>query len=93
MGKGFSGPAIINHLLAYGTKAVGTVMPNREELPKQAFAAKLKKGKINCTTQKSLHSYKWRDVSEVYTLSTAHGDQMSEVQSSRPSTTRKSSLF
>jgi hypothetical protein len=37
MDRGFSSPTIFHHL-----KAVGTVIPNRKELLKQAFAAKLK---------------------------------------------------
>jgi hypothetical protein len=41
----FSNPGIFDHLWGCRTKAVGTVMPNRKEMPKQAFSGKLKKGK------------------------------------------------
>jgi hypothetical protein len=44
MDRWFSSPKLFKHLLIYKMKAVGTVMPNREELPKDTFLAKLKKG-------------------------------------------------
>jgi hypothetical protein len=42
-------PKIFDHLWASKTKAVGTVMLNRKEMPKLVFSVKLKKGeKISC---------------------------------------------
>jgi hypothetical protein len=46
MDRWFSSPKIVDHLWACKTKAVGTVMSNRKEMPKQAFCVKLKKGEI-----------------------------------------------
>jgi len=49
MHRWFSSPKIFDHLWGYKTKAVGTVMSNRKEMPKQAFSGKQKKGeKISC---------------------------------------------
>jgi hypothetical protein len=49
MDRWFSSPKIFDHLWACKTKAVGTVMSNRKEMPKQAFPVKLKKGEnISC---------------------------------------------
>lgn len=44
MDRWFTSPKLFDHLWQNGTKAVGTVMPNRREMPKQAFQQKLKKG-------------------------------------------------
>src|SRR5215469_10351325 len=43
MDRWFSSPKIFDHLWGCKTKAVGTVMFNRKEMPKQAFSVKLKK--------------------------------------------------
>ena len=43
MDRWFSSPKIFDHLWGCKTKAVGTVMSNRKEMPKQAFSEKLKK--------------------------------------------------
>ena len=45
MDRWFSSTKIFDHLWGCKTKAVGTVMSNRKEMPKQAFSGKLKKGK------------------------------------------------
>jgi len=39
-----SSPKIFDHLWGCKTKAVGTVMSDRKEMPKQAYSVKLKKG-------------------------------------------------
>jgi hypothetical protein len=49
MDRWFSSPKIFDHLWACKTKAVGTVMSNRKEMPTQAFSVKLKKGEKNIT--------------------------------------------
>ena len=49
MYRWFSSPKIFDHLWRCKIKAVGTVMFNRKEMPKQVFSGKLKKGgKISC---------------------------------------------
>jgi hypothetical protein len=37
MDRGFSSPKIFDHLWGCKTKAVGTVMSNKKEVPKQTF--------------------------------------------------------
>jgi hypothetical protein len=44
MDRWFSSLKILDHLWGCKTKAVGTVMFNRKELPKQALSGQLKKG-------------------------------------------------
>jgi len=44
MHRWFSSPKIFDHLWGCKTKAVGTMMSNRKEMPKQAFSGKLKIG-------------------------------------------------
>ena len=44
MDRWFSSPKIFDHLWSCKTKAVGTVMLNKKEVPKHAFSTKLKKG-------------------------------------------------
>ena len=43
MDRWFSSPKIFDYLWGCKTKAAGTVMSNRKEMPKQAFSEKLKK--------------------------------------------------
>jgi hypothetical protein len=44
MDRWFTSQRIFNHLLGSKTKAVGTVMSNRKEVPKPAFTGELKNG-------------------------------------------------
>jgi hypothetical protein len=49
MDRWFSSPKIFDHLWGCKTKAIGTVMSNRKEMPEKAFSGKLKQGeKISC---------------------------------------------
>jgi hypothetical protein len=50
MEKWFSIPKIFDHLCSCKTKAVGIVMSNRKEMPKQAFSTKRKKRRKNITS-------------------------------------------
>jgi hypothetical protein len=43
MDRWLSSPKIFDHLWVCKTKAVGTVMANRQEVPKEAFSGELKK--------------------------------------------------
>jgi hypothetical protein len=45
MDRWFSSPNIFDHLWGCKTKAVGTVMSNKKEVPEQALSGELKKGK------------------------------------------------
>lgn len=85
MDRWFSSPIIYDDLWGCQTKAVGTVMPNRKGMPKSEFAKKLKKGEKLSLQREHLLAIKWRDVRDVYMLSTAHDDDMIEVPAARGS--------
>jgi hypothetical protein len=83
MDRRFSSPKIFHHLCACKTKAVGTVMSNRKEMPKQAFSVKLKEGEnISCQWDHPL-AIKWKDIHDVSFLTSAHEDETVEGPSSR----------
>jgi len=72
MDRWFSNPKIFDHSWGCKTKAVGTVMSNSREMPKQAFSGKLKKGKkISCQWDHLL-AIKWTDIRDVFFLTTAY---------------------
>jgi hypothetical protein len=83
MDRFFSSPKIFDHLWTANTKAVGTVMPNRKEMPKELFPEKQKKGENRTTERDYLLAIKWRYVRDVYLLSIAHDDRMVETPASR----------
>lgn len=66
MDRWFSSPKIFDHLWACKTKAVGTVMSNRKEMPKQAFSVKLKKGEKISRQRNHLLAIKWKDTRDVF---------------------------
>ena len=72
----FTSPKLFDHLWQNGTKAVGTVMPNRREMPKQALQQKLKKRVRVLRRREHLLAVKWRDVRDIYILSAKHDDEM-----------------
>jgi len=79
----FSIPMIFDHLWGCKTKAVGTVMSDRKEMPKQAYSVKLKKGeKISCQ-QDHLLAIKWKDIHDVFFLTTAYEDVLVDAPLSR----------
>jgi len=83
MDRWFSSPKIFDHLWGCKTKAVGTVMSNRKEMPKQAFSEKLKKGEIISRQWDHLLAIKWKDIRDVFFLTTAHEDVLAAAPSSR----------
>ena len=76
-------PKIFDHLWGCKTKAVGTMMSNRKEMSKQAFSGKLKKGEKISRQWDHLLAIKWKDIRDVFFLTTAHEDVLSEAPSSR----------
>jgi hypothetical protein len=66
MDRRFSSPKIFDHLWACKTKAVGTVMSNRKEMPKQAFSVQLKKGEKISRQRDHLLAIKWKDTRDVF---------------------------
>jgi hypothetical protein len=63
----------------YFTKNVS----NRKEMPKQTFSGKLKKGKKISRQRDHLLAVKWKDIRDVFFLTTAHEDVPVEAPSSR----------
>jgi hypothetical protein len=61
-------------------------MPNRKEMPKQTFSKKGKKGGKIMSHRGHLMAIKWRDLWDVYILSTAHDSEVIEVKLSRENT-------
>jgi hypothetical protein len=55
----FSSPILFDQLLACGTKAVGTIMPNRK-ITKQPFSKKLYKREKIMMHRDHLMAIKWR---------------------------------
>ena len=82
MDRWFSCPKIFNHLWGCKTNAVGTVMFNRKEIPKQTFSGKLKKGEKMSRQRDHLLAIKWKDVRDVLFLTTANEDILVEAPSS-----------
>ena len=79
MGRLLSSPKIFDNLWGCKTKAVGTVMSNRKEKPKQAFIGKLKEGeKISCKKDHLL-TIKWKYIHDVFFLTTANEDVLVEA--------------
>jgi len=70
MDRWFSNPKIFDNLWGCKTKAVGTVMSNRKEMPKQAFIGKVKKGEKKCQRDHIL-AIKWKNI-HVFFLTTVH---------------------
>jgi hypothetical protein len=83
MDRWFSSPKIFHHLCACKTKAVGTVMSSRKEMPKEAFSVKLKKGEKISRQRDHLLAIKWKDTCDVFFLTSAHQDETVEAPSSR----------
>ena len=83
MDRWFSSTKIFDHLWGWKTKAVGTVMSNKKEKPKQAFSGKLKKGKKISRQWNHLLAINWEDIRDVFLLTTAHEDELFEAPSSR----------
>jgi hypothetical protein len=72
MDRWFSSPKILDHLWGCKTKAIGTVMSNRKEMPKKALSGKLEKGEKTSCQCDHLLAVKWKDVHDVFFLMTAH---------------------
>lgn len=83
MDRFFTSPTLVDHLWKSGTKVVGTVMPNRKEMPKVHFSQKIKKGEKLVAKRQHMMAIKWRDVRDVYILSSAHDDTMEETPAAR----------
>lgn len=76
----FTSVKLFDNLWQQDTLAVGTIMSNRRDLPQQAFAKKLKKGEQVFRRRDHLLSIKWKDVRDVFMVSTKHTAEMKEVQ-------------
>jgi hypothetical protein len=83
MERWFSSPKIFDHLCSCKTKAVSIVMSNRKEMPKQAFSTKLKKRRKISRQRDHLLAIKWKDIRDVFFLTTAHENILVEAPLSR----------
>ena len=61
MDRFFTNPTPVNHLWNSNTKIVGTIMPNRKEMPKVHFSQKIKKGEKLVTKRQNMMAIKWCD--------------------------------
>ncbi|UYV82718.1 hypothetical protein LAZ67_22000664, partial [Cordylochernes scorpioides] len=86
----FSSPELFDKLWEKKTLAVGTVMPSRKTMPKTKFSQKLKRGEIIKMRRKHLLAIKWKDVRDVFMLSTVHEGKMMPV---KPKTPTREELF
>ena len=83
MDRFFTSPKLFDHLWNSGVKAVGTIMANRKEMPKQHFSKKIKKGEKLVAQRGPLLAIKWCDVRDVFIITTAHDDNTLEMPRSR----------
>ncbi|UYV60968.1 PGBD4, partial [Cordylochernes scorpioides] len=65
-------------------------MPSRKTMPKTEFSQKLKRGEIIKMRRKHLLAIKWKDVRDVFMLSTVHEGKMMPV---KPKTPTREELF
>lgn len=80
MDRFYSSPALFDFLWNRQTKAVGTCMPNRKELPKENVVnKKIKRGEIIFMRRGPLLCLKWKDTRDVLMLTTEHKATSSEV--------------
>ena len=91
MNRWLSSPKIFDLLWGCKTKAVGTVMSNRK-MPKQAFSEKLKKGEKISRQRDHLLAIKWKDIRDVFFLTTAHEDILVAAPSSRGGTSKNETV-
>lgn len=79
MDRFYSSPTVFDFLWSKNTKAVGTCMRNRKELPQQVVNKKLKKDESVFMRRDHLLCLKWKDKRDVLTLSSVHKNTSSEV--------------
>lgn len=79
MDRFYSSPAVFDFLWANNTKAVGTCMRNRKELPKTVVTKKLKTNETVFMRRDHLLCLKWKDKRDVLALSSAHKMTASDV--------------
>jgi hypothetical protein len=61
MDRWFSSPKIFDHLWGCKTKAVGTVMSNKKEVPKQIFFWRTEKRRKISRKWDHLLAFQWKD--------------------------------
>ncbi|XP_042145916.1 piggyBac transposable element-derived protein 4-like [Ixodes scapularis] len=70
----YTSPNLFLKLKEGKTHAVGTVRPNRANMPKDLVAKKLKKGEVESRSSHGILAVKWHDRKDVYILSTMHSN-------------------
>lgn len=79
MDRFYSSPTLFDLLWSKKTLAVGTVMKNKKELPVAIKSTTLKKDGMIFRRRKHLLAIKWKDVRDVYILSTKHKATRTDV--------------
>ena len=70
---------LIKYLVTRKTDATGTFRKNRKGVPKEVVSSKLKKGEISVRFRKKLMVLRWKDMKDVYIMSTVHGPGMATI--------------
>jgi hypothetical protein len=83
MDRWFSSPKIFDPFGGCKTKAVGTVMSSRKEMPTQEFFRKQKKDKKISRQRDHLLAIKWTDIRDVFFTTTVHEDILVAPPSAR----------
>ncbi|KAG0433428.1 PiggyBac transposable element-derived protein 4 [Dictyocoela muelleri] len=68
----YSSPQLYFNLLKKKINVIGTVRPNRKNMPKTLVLDKLKRGEVATQSTSGLLALKWKDKKDVYLLSTKH---------------------
>jgi hypothetical protein len=83
MDRWFSSPMIFDHVWGCKTKAVGTVLSNKKEVPKQTFFWRTDKRRKISRQADHLLAIQWKDIPDIFFLTTAHEDVLVHATSSR----------
>ncbi|KAL4120990.1 hypothetical protein QTP88_013581 [Uroleucon formosanum] len=75
----FETHSVLKHLWNKQTNAVGTVMSNRKNLPKDLIKQKLLKGEITFARCRPQMFLKWKDTRDVLVMSTVHNADLAPV--------------
>jgi hypothetical protein len=86
MDRWFSSPKIFVHLSGCKTKAVGTVMSNKKEVFKQTSFWRTEKRRKISSQRDHLLAIQWKDIPDVFFVTTGHEDVLVQAPSSRGGT-------
>lgn len=70
----YSSPSLYTRLLERNTYAIGTVRPNRKNMPVELKVSQLQKGEAERRSSDGILALKWMDKKQVHVLTTLHDD-------------------